>query len=718
MRHATTCSGVENRVGDTTEQICGGGRGRLLTVVLGTALSGLLVSLPARPAVAGHAENTDDSVEEVLVTADFWERADLEMADSISVIGELEIAARAAVHLEEILAIAPNVNFSGGASRARFYQIRGIGERAQFESPLLNSVGLLVDDADFSGSNVVGMLFDVAQVEVLRGPQGTRYGSNAMAGLIHVRTKAPSADVRGSLRLNLSSHGGLSLGGALGGPLTDRLWYRITAHRHKGYGYIRNVHLSKKDTNDFDESLGRLQLRWLASSRLQVDVSFTGTKSDNGYDAFSLGNNRITRSDEPGEDIRGSVSSGLKLAWKTDAIHVEALLHATVADIDYGYDEDWTYVGFHPDGYSSTDAYRRDLTTLSAELRLLSDPDRSALNWIAGLHLLDKSTELRRIYTYLPGPFESSYDTGRMAAFGELHIGFLDVLTAVVGLRVERWQADYHDSERVTFAPRDTLWGGRVSLQWSPREELLAYVSLARGYKATGFNVDGSLPADLRSFDGETLWNLESGLKALFADRLTVSLALFAMRRDDVQISSSIQSPPRPDGSVEFISFVGNAASGRNLGIEMELRWLQSEKLELRAGIGLVSSKYRDFVNSAGMDLSGREQAHAPGYQYHLALEYRPFGNWLARLELEGRDAFFFSDTHDARAKSSDLVHLRIGYEAQGYSISLWSRNLGNEDVQIRGFLFGNDPRSGYQDSTYVQLGEPRIYGVELRAYL
>ena len=131
------------------------------------------------------------AIEEVIVTADFRDTSLLKTAASITVFDSQTITRRQARHLEQLLNLAPNVNFSSGASRGRFLQIRGIGERSQFIEPLNPSVGILVDGIDFTGIAGAATTMDIAQVEILRGPQGTLYGANALAGLINLRSNQP-----------------------------------------------------------------------------------------------------------------------------------------------------------------------------------------------------------------------------------------------------------------------------------------------------------------------------------------------------------------------------------------------------------------------------------------------------------------------------------------------------------------------------------------------
>ncbi len=151
------------------------------------------------------------ALEEVIVSADFRESSWLAAPVSVSVFDAQATKKRAATHLEEMLNTLPNVNFAAGSNRARYIQIRGIGERSQFKEPINPSVGLLIDGVDMSGLGSMATLFDIEQVEVIRGPQGTRYGANALAGLVKIKSVAPSVDQTSNLALSLATYGSHSL---------------------------------------------------------------------------------------------------------------------------------------------------------------------------------------------------------------------------------------------------------------------------------------------------------------------------------------------------------------------------------------------------------------------------------------------------------------------------------------------------------------------------
>lgn len=668
---------------------------------------GLVVPLCAANAYA-------EMIEEVVVTAELRAVALSEAAGSISLLTP-DDRADVVNHLEEVLARAVNVNIASGASRARFVQMRGIGERGQFAEPLNASVGLQIDGVDFSGIGTAATLFDVSQIEVLRGPQGTLYGANALAGLINVVTPASAKDWQSRAQFDLGNYGAQGVGAVISGPLNDTVGIRFSARKYRDDGFIDNVFLPSKSTDNHDESTVRLKLDGRSAS-LAWQLAAGVVDVANGYDAFSLDNNRQTRSDQPGADEQ--TSRYLSARFEVNDLDWAQLIAAagyTSSDVRYGYDEDWTYVGFHPYGYSSTDNYDREVKTVNLDLRWLSKgASKDVPNWVVGIYLLDRDADLIRDYTWLEQSFTSRFALERRAVYGEFSLPMSELWTVSVGARAEIHQADYDDNAGVRFLPEDNLFGSRLKLERHFADNGLGYLSFSQGYKSGGFNTSGTLDADLRLFEPETLWNFEVGYKAkILQERGEIRLALFHMARADVQIATSIVRV-RADGSSEFIEFTGNAASGVNQGLEAEIDLTFSERLLVSAGLGLLKTEYRDYVDAAGNNLDGREQAHAPGYQAHLTGRYEISERWFASLALEAKDGYYFSDSHSAEADSYALVNAAIGYRVGRYSARLWGRNLTDADYPVRGFYFGNDPRNGYTDTTWTQLGAPRQVGLSV----
>lgn len=669
------------------------------------------------------ATNPPASIEEIVVTGEFRSDPLDSLPSSVSVATSEDIASLEAQHLEQVLDTMPNVNFASGASRGRYFQIRGIGETSQFIAPLNPSVGTIVDHVDFSGIATVSTLYDVRQVEVFRGPQGTLYGANALAGLVNVTTNDPTKDPAAGITVEGGDYDTRSIGGYLSGPLTDSLEGRIAVQKYDSDGYIHNRFLHRDDTNNYDELTTRAKLRWQANDDTTIDFAGGYIDVDNGYDAFSLDNGRDTISDQPGKDTQKSRFGSVIATFAQPAnFAIETIVAHADSDIDYGYDEDWTFTGFDPNGYTSTDLYKRDWTTSSAEVRLISnDSGRifgDSTDWALGVYGLKQDEKLHRVYTFISPDFTSAFRIQRAAVFGQTETHLSDATNLTVGLRLERHESDYHDVDGAAFEPNDDLWGGRIALAHLLRTNTMVYASVARGYKSGGFNTDGTLDPDLRQFDPETLYNAEVGVKGNWLqDTIVGRLALFYMWRDDMQVDTS-QVRMRADGSSEFIEYTGNAAKGNNYGLEAELRYRPSERIELFGSLGLLQSEYRNFVNGAGVELDGRQQAQAPSYQFFASAQYILPNGAFARLAVEGKDAYYFSDSDSLQSKPYELVHFSIGIQRENWGVTGWVHNMFDKDYAVKGYFFGNDPRIDYTPAGYTQLGEPRRVGVTVDWHL
>ena len=202
------------------------------------------------------------TIEEIIVTADLKEQSEIKIASSIFIVSEEAIATRGAMHLEEVLNAIPNLNFASGSNRPRFFQIRGVGERSQFGSPVNASVGFLVDDIDFSGAGTIASMLDVKQIEVLRGPQGTRYGASALGGLIKVKTKDPSSKQELELKITHGQYATQNFDLIINTPVSAQLLLRAAFSDHESDGYMYNQFLDRNDANGRNESTSRIKMRW------------------------------------------------------------------------------------------------------------------------------------------------------------------------------------------------------------------------------------------------------------------------------------------------------------------------------------------------------------------------------------------------------------------------------------------------------------------------
>jgi outer membrane receptor protein involved in Fe transport len=670
--------------------------------------------------------------ETLVVTAEFREAGLSDLAGSATVIDADLIDQREASHLDQVLNLAPNVNFSAGASRGRFFQIRGIGERSQFVEPINPSVGLLIDGIDLTGLGGAATTLDVEQIEILRGPQGTLWGANAMAGLINVVSAAPSELLGGQVNLGIAERGGRQFEGVVSGPINEQSGFRLAYGATQSDGAQHNGFLGVSDTASIDEQTLRGKLLWQPSDDLRLDVTALLLDIDNGYDGFSLDNTRTALSDQPGFDRQDTAAASIRLGWDlASALRVETLLSHVDADLEYGFDEDWSFEGICEafdcifDGYSSFDRYQRDNRNTTFDLRLLSDRGADAASWVVGAYARNQAQDLRRTYTFLADDFLSEFETENRAIYGQVDVPLGDRWLVKAGLRFEQRDADYLDSDGARFGPDEDEWGGRLALEYRSEAGHLIYGLVSRGYKAGGVNSDSTVPVDQREFGSETLLNYEAGIKGRWLDgRLDARLALFYQDRDDVQTQQSLVVPIEGElCPCQFIEYISNATAGQSYGLEAELNWSISDRFQAYASLGLMDSRFDDFLNfshvdadpDAGLpfDLDGRDLPHAPNYMFAIGGVFQFDEHWYLRTEIEGKDSFYFSSRHQERSNAYELFNARLGYRRGLWDVALYARNLSDEDVRVRGFgSFGNDPRKGYATEPYYQFGEPRTVGI------
>ena len=676
---------------------------------------------------APFSANADDSdIEKIVVTGDFQRETIQTLSASASLLSEEEISLRGASYLDEILGSAANVNFTAGASRGRFIQIRGVGLRSQFVDPINPSVGLVIDGINYSGLGGSSLLFDIDQVEIYRGPQGTRFGADGMAGMIQMQSAKATSDPSLKLHLGAGTYNSHEAGLAASTGLTDDTTARVSYFRRKSDGYVDNLYLNESTQNQ-DEQVARFKLNSQLTENLNTELNFHYIDINNGYDAFTLDNSRDSVADEPGQDNQKSYAVGIANTYTGfDKFDVSLNVSAIDSELLYSYDEDWVCndinepqlcaAGLHPWGYSSTDIYNRDRDDQSANLQF---NDKTG-NWVVGLYYQNRDVDLERQYTWLASPFASTYETSNIALYGQVATPIGPKTTLITGLRVEQYQGDYTDSNGFIQETDDVMLGGKVALEYQVIDRTMIYASITRGYKAgginsealakakdEGLNLDANFFQQHTSFDPEYLWSGEFGVKgSSLDDALTLRLAAFYMHRDDIQLKAW-----QVEGQ-QFTGYVDNASSGSNYGLEIEGNYRLTDNLLLTGSAGYLDTEIDNFVTQSGLNQDGREQAQSPKYQYAFTARYNFTNAFYAMVGIEGKDDYYFSDSHNSKAPNSNLVNLSFGYDADMWSVRAWARNVFDEAVPTRGFEFGNDPLDGYETHTYTQLGEPRVAGI------
>jgi len=692
---------------------------KILTLSL--IASSALVSIPA------FAEEV--TFDPIVVGADFREQNLSKVSSSVSIISEADIYDKASQSFVEVLASEPNVNFSAGASKAKYIQIRGIGERSQFITPVNPSVGVILDGIDFSQSALGVTMYDLKQIEVLRGPQGTTFGANGMAGVINIESNDPTNELGGHVEATVGNYNTKAFGVTVNAPIVeDTLLSRFSVYKNKSDGYMNNTFLGRDDTQNIDELSAKAKFRWFAADNHTIDLTLQHINIDNGYDAFTFDNSRNSHADEPGTDAQKTNAFALKSTYQVnEAMHLISAVSYSQSDLEYSYDEDWSYVGefdasLYP--YQGFDQYLRDREQLDIDVRMVSDQAGRIFNgttdWTVGAYYKDYSEEFNRNHSGDYGygafydTFNSQYDTKNKAVYGQLDTHFNDKLTLVTGLRLEQWDSEYSDSASVAIKTDEFLTGGKIGLNYQESADRLYYITLAKGYKPGGVNADTQLSLAERQYETETLWNIDAGLNSnYYNNKVKSRFNLFYGKRKDQQVKDSKIIPIPGSDAVEFVDFTGNAGEGHYYGLESQIDYFPLETLHLFTSFGLLQAEIDEFPSNPAVE--GRAPAHSPEYQYNVGLDYFFLDAWTFKTNVEGKGSYYFSNRHDEKSDSYTLWHSSLEYTTGAFTAAVWVRNITDEEYFVRGFgSFPNNPGDGYTSTRYTQLGTPRTAGLTL----
>ena len=698
----------------------------------GTCLVGMsaaAVSWAASPAEA------EGPIQEVVVSAGLLRDQPLQQVPaSVTVLNQDALVGGGQQHFEDVLAQVPNLNWAGGTSRPRFFQIRGIGELEQYEGAPNSSVGFLIDDVDFSGIGMAATLFDVSQVEVLRGPQGTRLGANALAGMISVRSADPSTTPGLSIDATGADYDTGSVGVVATGPVESlHSAWRLSVQDFKSDGFRDDAFLNRKDTNDRDELTARFKWRVELSPDSRLDLMLLHANIDDGYDGWSIDNSWHSQSDRPGVDTQKATAGSARF---TSQIRDAGTLTVIGAFADSrsvnSFDGDWGNANlWAPYTYDYFFATTRDRHTGSLEARFASNDavNPGDVAWLVGAYgqRLRENGHDKSVGVYTD-PFDSfndgsvdeflgsRYRADTTAVFGQLDGVITSKMRWSFGLRGERREATYEDTgfwqaeERLTdLSANNSMVGGHLTGSYAITAALTTYASISRGYKAGGFNL-GAVPLDRLRFRPEFLWNYEYGFKYAAPDRrFYADVSAFYSRRNDVQIRTGEQLDPSDPNS--YVFFTDNASRGYNYGLESSLRWQLTEQWQVDGSLGLLRTRYQDYDQGGSM-LPNREQPHAPKYQAALNASWHHPTGWTGRVGLTALDKFYFDvPPNDTQSHAYVLTNLQFGYETARWSAMLWGRNVFNREYAIRGFYFGNEPPN-FENKLYIQRGDPRQVGV------
>jgi len=680
-------------------------------------------------------EIVSETLEEIVVLGD-WRQVSADQEDSsVVLLYEQIIKSQSMKHFEQLSYFVPNLNFAASDSRARYFQIRGIGERSGYQGTPNSSVGFLIDDIDYSGQGGIATTFDVEQIEIHRGPQGSRIGANALAGLIYIRTKEPTEMFEANSEITLGSYGIKSTGLAFGGPFkeNENISYRLAFRKDKEDGFRKNLYLKQSDTSRKDESTSRLKINWEPSEKTTIKLLVSRVDLNDPADIWTLDGSLNTLSDRPGMDSQKTSSYGLKIFQDLEGFEIQSLTSSTDTDVIFSYDADWgnedSWSPFIYDYFSET---LRDRRTFGQEFRLVSDAAdlkrNKKIEWIFGVSYLEiKESNLKKDDGNYGdpsdpyGPYASSssslskYKSENSSVFGNIDYLLSETIKLSLGMRWEDWESEYSDTLGDEFNPSNNMSGGKISLIKKIENDTNIFASIAKGYKQGGFNLGlGLAPDSLNNnllYDPEYLTNYELGINSRAMDsRINFSAVMFYSDREDQQVLVSTQVDPSDPNTFSFLT--KNAAEGVNYGLEVNMTVDLNESVNVFANLGLLETEIKNWKSRT--DLEGRAQAHAPKRSYAVGMNWNPAQNYYLRLDVTGKSSFYYSDSHDNKSKSYSLTNLSLGYQKDQWNAEFWVRNAFDRYYSVRGFYFGNEPPD-FQDTLYERHGDPRYSGVSLR---
>jgi len=737
-----------------------------VNAALAVAVAVALASpVSARVAVAEEAA----ALQEIVVTARKRAENMQEVPVAVSAIGLAELDQRFASDLQGFANAAPNLvidDLQQGPGSPAAIAIRGIGS-TDVEKSFDPAVGVVVDGI-FIGSNSGSMIkaLDLQSIEVLRGPQGTLFGRNAIAGVILVNRRRPSLDaLGGEVRLGYGNYNDITGDGYVNIPVSSTLAIKLNGAYHEHDGYVYDATLGHK-VGHLEYKTGGASFLWQPNDA--VDVYYRYDKGEQTQDTPALNNNAqpdqvfcfyydqcaASVHTPQGGSRRVVLSNGFdRNAWFDTDMHV---FNATwrVADgyeINYlfGYFktkeavyQDWDGTPltlYHTDRPATYDQY-------SHELRLTRTSDR--LNYTIGLYAWKSQYQIDLLSyigfadflygpdvvppgTVLDVPQSVRQKTTSYAGFFEADWKFTDQLSMTVGGRYTRDRKESGVKDPLFQAQLDTLGGSfsnpshkswneftpKAALTYQFTPDVMSYIQYTRGFRAGGYSGrPGTYEAATKPYNPETVDNYEIGMKSeWFEHRLRFNVTGFFMKYNDKQEE---QSYPTSDGTGQQ-TLILNASTAEMKGAELELVAQPLAGLTISATMGLLDAKYTKFTDPiTGTDLTHLDLRRAPKVTWTL----EPVYQWnVLGGEMTARGSWHYVDKMQLTCFNSpqtangqqNIFDASLAYRRNNTTVTVYGENLTNVDSYTVGFDVGASPNFAGLWS-YTATRPPRLYGVSI----
>ena len=690
----------------------------------------LLLGLVGAPAVA---QQEDDAFElgTIVLRGELQERTLQDSPTSATVETGDSLERRGDGDVYDVIERAPNVTSSFGE---KGFAIRGVDQRGTgggnglLISTQVDGAALPSNQATFFGPYST---WDLEQVEVLRGPQSTQQGRNALAGAVILRSKDPTYDPEYKLRFEVGSRDHFQYAGVVNQPLIDgRLALRFSAETTENNGFVINPTLGIDDYDGRDSSTYRGKLLYDATEDIQVILSYSYSENFGGEDFVfepPFPNARFNFSDV--RAIEGSEHNilGLRVNWDiNDTLRLES--ETTYYIHDYVRVEDFDFSPL-PLGVLSasgeSEAFEQDLL-----LRFETD----VVSGVVGLFYTEidddrpsvGTTDVGFFTTGVPnGVFATRTDTfpttiQNIALYGEVDIpaeGLLPGLSFTVGARYDYEDFTFSNTSVTTPAllPPVNVSGSTTYEAFLPKagvtyefsENQAISLTIQRGYRAGGAQVNAFTGA-LNEFDPEFTTNYELAYRgAFYDDTLRIGANAFFTDWEDQQVRVFGLSGNPLDSNVV------NAGRSEVYGGELIIEGEATANLSFFGSVGYANTEFVRFV-SGGVDLSGNQFPNAPEWSGALGGSYAWNNGVTLSADASYTGASFFDADNLATERSDDrwLLNAQVTYEpGDGWLLGAYIRNILDEDYALQRnatlLLTPAVPIPGAQ----VRTGEPRTIG-------
>lgn len=715
------------------------------------------------------AQEPQEQIEEIVVTAQKREQSIQEVPFSITAIGADLIENRDITDIVQIGGMVPNlqVTHTPGGSTSAQIAIRGgvtINPALTWET----TVGLYLDGVYIGKTQ--GSVFDVIEIErieVLRGPQGTLYGRNTLAGGINILSKAPSGELSGRARAGIGDFGHQVLAASIDLPTLGAARINIAGRRERRDGWVDVAAstfspASVDELGDVNSTAFRLAADIDLNDRTEISYRFDYSDADQhaahsqlhrvDFDfglplARFVSTKREDQASVDGPSFERSEVSGHSLtidAALSESINFKSISALRKLSWSDGLDLDGSPLDVaHTQRHSDYDAFSQEFQVVGSS---------GALDYVAGLYYFsdDGFTSNPQRFFGAFGPFGLYFDsrygfeTEAVALYAQFDFAMSDRLTLIAGLRYTDESKDISRELGNVGLPRTIPAGTSantsfndltpvLSLTYALSDSTSTYVRYAQGFKSGGFNGEAQTVAEtILPYDSESVRSLEAGVKAVWLDnRLRGSAAVFRNDHQDMQLSVFTA-----EGAAG--SSVRNAGEAVIQGFELEAFLQINERIGVSMGYGYLDSEYDKFLDCGGsVDVAGnRAFPHAPEHSLNLSFDaLLASGRWgdlsllLDYRRVSEHYLYPFPivpDTNPACASSAlapdtqvgdyGLAHARLMLSdlavGKGTSLttSLWVRNLGDEEYRYNMIDFG----PAFSSMTQAYYGLPRTFGVDV----